>query len=283
MFEPTITSTFENSGETAPLSGVSFGQATHPGRLRDENQDHLGAAPELGFFVVTDGVGGAPGGATAARLATAAMLYSLRNVPASDSSDTPSSKPRASPESHGPRLVAATMSAHQMICDFAVNHKSPGAATTMAALWVAGDHAHVANCGDSRVYRLCGDRLEQLTKDHTMVQEHIDRHGPLGERWVRMLGNVVTSVLGGRNQRPPNVHLASRPIVQREVFLLCTDGLTKMVPESEIAIILGSARSPQHAASALVELANDAGGFDNVTCIVVQVEARGGAISPRRS
>lgn len=273
MFEPSISSTFEASAETAPPSGVTFGQATHPGRLRAENEDHHGAAPELGFFVVADGVGGAPGGKVAARLATAAMLYSLRaGSPGDDLPDTPSREPRGSPSIHAPRLIAAALSAHRMIRDFAVQNSCVGAATTMASLWVAGEHVHVANTGDSRVYRLCGDRLEQLTKDHTLVQEHIERHGALGERWVRALDHVVTQVLGGRSPRTPSVHLASRPIQQREVFLLCTDGLTKMVAESEIALILAAASSPQRAADALIELANDAGGLDNITCIVVHVD-----------
>jgi serine/threonine protein phosphatase PrpC len=277
MFEPSISSTFEEIPEAVPLSGVSFGQATHQGRIRDENEDHLGAAPELGFFVVADGVGGAPGGKIAARLATAAMLYSLRGgSPNDEIPDTPSREPRPSPESHGPRLCAAALSAHQMICDFAVQNGYLGAATTMASLWVTGDHVHVANTGDSRVYRLRGDRLEQLTQDHTAVQEHIDKHGALEERWVRLLDHVVTQVLGGKSRRTPKVHLLSREIQHRETFLLCTDGLTKMVDESEIALILAAARSPQNAADALVELANDAGGFDNITCIVVHVEPAGG-------
>lgn len=284
MFEPSISSTFEASAETAPLSGITFGQATHPGRIRDENEDHHGAAPELGFFVVADGVGGAPGGKVASRLATAAMLYSLRaGSPGDDVPDTPPREPHGSPSLHGPRLIAAALSAHRMIRDYAVQNGCIGAATTMAALWAAGDHVHVANTGDSRVYRLCGSRLEQLTKDHSMVQEHIDRHGSLGERWVRALDHVVTQVLGGRNARTPSVHLETRPLQHKEVFLLCTDGLTKMVSESEIALILAASRSPQLAADALIQLANDAGGFDNVTCVVVHVEPRAGATSARSS
>lgn len=274
MFEPTISSTFEQSPELQPLPGITFGQATDRGRVRDNNEDHLGSAPDLGFFVVADGVGGAPAGSVAARLATAAMLYSLRNsTPAQEVPDSSDREPPSSVEKHGPRLVAAAHQAHKMICDFADKNGCRGAATTMAALWVTGDHAHVANTGDSRVYRLCADSLQQLTKDHTVTQEQLDRFGPLGEKWMRMLENVVTQVLGGRSRRAPQVHLASVPIAQREVFLLCTDGLTKLVSDREIAHVLATTPSPQQAATTLVELANEAGGLDNITCIVVHVES----------
>jgi PPM family protein phosphatase len=272
MFEQSISSTLEQIQDILPPPGVTFGQATHQGRLRDSNQDHHAAAPDLGVFLVTDGVGGAPAGAVAARLATAAMLYSLRHAsPASGSSDSSSRRSLTPVETHGPRLVAAAHAAHKMIRDFAFKNACEGAATTMAALWVSGSHVHIANTGDSRVYRLCGGRLEQLTRDHTAMQEQIDKHGPQARRW-RLLENVVTQVLGGRSPHPPAVHLQSFPVSHREVFLLCTDGLTKMVGESEIALIVGASSSPQRAADALIELANDAGGLDNITCIVVHVD-----------
>lgn len=271
MLEPSISSTFEQSPETAPLRGITYGHATHPGRLRDNNEDHLGAAPDLGFFVVADGVGGAPAGAVASRLATASMVCALRTSPGTDLSGSAAPESSRSVESHRSRMVAAAQFAHRMICDFATQNRCRGAATTMAALWVAGDRVHVANTGDSRVYRLAGGELEQLTKDHTAVQDHLEKHGGLAPRWARALENVVTQVLGGRSQRPPTVHLATRPLAGREVFLLCTDGLTKMVSDADIALVLGSSLSPQNAASVLVELANEAGGLDNITCVVVHV------------
>lgn len=272
MLEPSITSTLEQAPEKPPLAGITFGQATDPGRVRDRNEDHLGVAPDLGFFVVADGVGGAPAGNVASRLATAAMVCSLRARPGTDFTDPPAPEPEKAAPSHRSRLVAAAQLAHKMIRDFAANNHCHGAATTMAALWITGDHAHVANTGDSRVYRLRGHHLEQLTKDHNAAQEHADRHGPLSRKWARMLENVVTQVLGGKSGRPPEVHLISRPLVEREVFLLCTDGLTKMVSEDDIALILGSSLSAQDAASLLVEIANEAGGFDNTTVVIVHVE-----------
>lgn len=282
MLEPSITSTFEQAPERAPLQGIRFGQATDTGRVRSNNEDHHGAAPDLGFFVVADGVGGAPAGNVASRLATAAMLCSLRaRAPGSDLPESADPESESAAPSHRSRLVAAAHLAHKMIRDFAARNRCHGAATTMAALWVTGDQAHIANTGDSRVYRLCGNHLEQLTKDHNAYQEHVDRHGPLTRQWARALENVVTQVLGGKSGRLPEVHLVSRPIAAREVFLLCTDGLTKMVSEDDIALVLGGSMPPEEAASLLVKLANEAGGLDNTTVMVVHVEPQGTRESDR--
>jgi len=263
-------STLDEISERQPLSGVTFGQATDRGRLREANEDHLGAAPELGFFVVADGVGGAPAGATAARLATVTMVQSLRaGAGAAMQQDEPSRGPCGAAEMKGPRMIAAALTAHQMIRGFAARHGCVGAATTMAALWVDCHHFHVVHTGDSRVYRLGDAGLEQLTKDHTAMQAHLDAFGPPSEAWARQMSHVVTQVLGGRGGRVPEVPLVSRPRHSRDVFLLCTDGLTKMVSEDAIAIVLWREPSPQRAAELLVALANEAGGLDNVTCIVV--------------
>lgn len=282
VFDQTTSSTLEEAPPRSALPGITFGQATHTGRVRDANEDHHGAAPDIGFFVVADGVGGAPAGATASRLATAEMVRSLRAtsnrgsfnaLPAvRDDEDNPALSPRAEGETHGPRLIAAALGAHQMIRNFAARRGVLGSATTMAALWVTATHFHVANTGDSRVYRLTDEGLEQLTKDHTLIQEYKDNHGPPPSSWARHMENVVTQVLGGRSARIPAVNLASHALLQPEVFLLCTDGLTKMVEEADIAFVLRTAPSAQQAADVLVELANDWGGLDNTTCVVVYAE-----------
>ncbi|MEZ4299139.1 MAG: protein phosphatase 2C domain-containing protein [Polyangiaceae bacterium] len=276
MFDPPISSTHEEAPVSPPPRGVTFGQATDRGRLRRDNEDHLGSAPDIGFFMVADGVGGGPAGAVASRIATAAMLQSLRTRPDAPQSDNPATSPRepAGPvETHAPRLVAAALSAHELICAHARRHGQQGAATTMAALWLTRGHYLVANAGDSRIYRLAGeDSLQQLTKDHTVIQELLERHGSVSEQWMQRLGHVVTQVLGGRRERPPAVQIAAGPVTKREVFLLCTDGLTNMVPERRIASVLATVDSPQEASDILVDLANEAGGLDNITCIVVHID-----------
>lgn len=275
MNDPTPSSTLEEAIETPPLSGVTFGMGSHIGQLRDENEDYYGAAPDLGFFVVTDGVGGAPAGATAARLATAAMLRSIRSSESDpEQNDCPASQ--RTPDAHGPRLVAAALTAHQMIRGFAVQNGVVGAATTMAALWVTRDRVHFANTGDSRVYRLTDEGVERLSRDHTALQEHIELLGPPSPSWVSRLDSVVTHVLGGKSSRIPAVHHGVRTASAHDVYLLCTDGLYRMVSEADIAFVLRSAPTPQQAADVLIDLANDFGGLDNVTCVVVHVDRERG-------
>jgi len=272
--DPSPSSTLEEAIDSPPLSGVTFGQGTHVGQLRENNEDHYGISPDIGFFVVTDGVGGAPAGATAARLATAAMLQCVRTGSCEPVQvDHPEGDHPI--ESHGPRLIAAALTAHQMIRGFAVQNGVIGAATTMAALWVTRDRVHFANTGDSRLYRLTDDGLEQLSRDHTALQEHIELLGPPSPSWRGRLDSVVTQVLGGKSNRVPAVHIGARPVEGHDVFLLCTDGLYRMVNEADIAFVLRSAPTAQQAADILIELANDFGGLDNVTCIVVHVDRRG--------
>ena len=284
MFDSTTSSTLDDTTPKPPVAGVTFGQATDIGRVRENNEDHLASAAEIGFFMVADGVGGAPGGAEAARLATAEMVRFLRattpgrrhsrssgNWRFEDSADEPPPASEAG-ESPGPRMIAAALGAHQMIRTVAARKGLHGAATTMAAVWVTGDRFHVANTGDSRVYRLTEDGLQQLSKDHTLIQEYKDIRGEPPGLWARHMENVVTQVLGGRTDRIPAVHLTSHTLTQAETLILCTDGLTKMVNESDIAYVLRCAPTAQQAAEVLVELANDWGGVDNTTVIVVRIE-----------
>ena len=271
MFDQTTS--ISSTHEVAPRSmrhGVIAGHATHRGLVRSANEDDHAVALDLGFFVVADGVGGSPGGAVASRLATAAMVSSLR-LGARARGRADSAEIEEEEATHSARVVAAAHQAHRMIYSFGVRNRCPGAATTMAALWVSGGRVLVANIGDSRVYRLESDGLTLLSRDHSAVQEYAERFGPVPEHARHMLENIVTRVLGGHSPQPPDVELTSHTLLGREVFLLCTDGLSKVVSEQEMASVLARARSAQEAADTLIDMANEAGGPDNITCVVVEV------------
>ncbi|MBK8254462.1 MAG: serine/threonine-protein phosphatase [Polyangiaceae bacterium] len=277
MFDPTA-STLDERSERPSVHNLAFGQATSEGLVRKNNEDHLASAPELGFFVVADGVGGGPAGSLASRLATSAMVHSVRtSLRSGDSTQEPCADNPLLPlmdavETYGTRLQAAAWLAHKIIFEYGMKNGCYGAATTMASLWIAEGQAHIANTGDSRVYKLAGDQLVQLTQDHTIVQEIANCQVQLGTEWKQRLRNVVTQVLGGKKARMPTVHTQSESLETGQTFLLCTDGLTNMVPHEQIASVLLSAPSPQHAADRLVQLANNAGGLDNITCIVVSIQ-----------
>lgn len=274
MFDTTTTPTITGETFLAPRpTGISVGYGSHPGRARASNEDACEVASDIGFFVVADGVASAPAGAVAARMAAAAMVSFLRQSPPPEA-NIDSDVPREDAVTHSARLAAAAHHAHTMICSYAVKNGCWGAATTMAALWVVGDKALVANAGDSRVYRLRADRLELLSKDHTVLQEYVEQFGPAPPELAGRLGSIVTEVLGGKKARTPNVRLAAHPLDRSEVFLLCSDGLTNMVREQDIAFVLALSATPQDAADSLIALANAEGGADNITCVVAHVTPR---------
>jgi PPM family protein phosphatase len=274
MFDQTAT--VSSTYEVAPIQtshGLRIGHATHRGLVREANEDDHAFALDLGFFVVADGVGGSPGGAVAARLATASMITALRYAARADVvSDGGAEAAGEETATHSARVVAAAHQAHHMIYNYGLRNRCPGAATTMVALWVVGNRVIIVNAGDSRAYRLDGGGLTLLSHDHSALQEYSDRFGPVPERARQMLEHVVTRVLGGHRPQPAEVHLADCTLTGPSVFLLCTDGLSKVLREEEIAAVLESARTPQEAADMLVDLANQAGGPDNITCIVVKAE-----------
>jgi len=145
-------------------------------------------------------------------------------------------------------------------------------ATTVAAVLFDEDTANLAHVGDSRIYLWSGGQLQQLTSDHSWVNEQL-QHGVISAEQARShpLRNVVTRALGGRADLL--VDLQSRRVRPGELLLLCSDGLTTMVDDGEIAHILGAAEGDlPGAARALVDAANARGGEDNITVILLGFE-----------
>lgn len=235
---------------------VAYGQATDVGRVRSENEDDLLAAPPV--FVVADGMGGHAGGAAASSAAVEEMAALARR----DDLD---------PE----QVRAAVAAAHARVRALSRPDGSRlGAGTTLTGL-VAVTHEGsptwlVLNVGDSRVYRLAGDSLLQVTTDHSLVQEMVD-DGVLSAQDARFhpQRNVVTRALGGPGAVEPDLTLA--PPQPSERWLVCSDGLTNELTDDEIAEVLRVETDPQAAADRLVQAAVQAGGQDNVTVVVVDV------------
>ena len=225
-----------------------------PGRRRATNQDRLLA--EAPLFVVADGMGGHLGGETAAALAIEVFrehgaLYSETDVVA------------------GLRSVVAE--ANRTI--YAKGQATPeyrGMGTTLIAALVHDDAVTLAHVGDSRAYRLRGAKLEVLTSDHTYVAELVQM-GALSaedaEKHPR--ASAVTRALGTREQVEPDVE--THRVRDHDVFLLCSDGLTKMVPEPEIAAIVAAAERLDDASERLIVAANEKGGDDNITVCLFRV------------
>jgi PPM family protein phosphatase len=225
--------------------------ATSPGRVRRVNEDSYLALPPL--FAVADGMGGHGAGDLASRLAI----------------DTLTSAARARPLT-ADGVLAALDAANRAIVTY---EGAKGMGTTITGLALletgGGGHLMVFNVGDSRVYRLVEGRLDQVTVDHSEVQELV-LAGVITRDQARVhpRRNIVTRALGTDPGPRPDYWLL--PANAGDRFLVCSDGLYTEVPDERIAVLLASG-SPQVAAAALVAAAEEAGGHDNVTVIVTEV------------
>jgi len=233
---------------------------TDVGRQRNANEDDLFAAADAGLFAVADGMGGARAGEVAAKAAVdqLAGLEEEREV--------------------GERELATVVEeANRRIHELSRSDESlAGMGTTMTAVSVGGGEVAIAHVGDSRAYRLRDDELERLTHDHSLVDEMV-RAGRLTpeEAEVHPQRSIITRALGPEPQ--VEVERMTYPARSGDVYLICSDGLTTMVPEDAVAGILRGRSSLQQAAEDLVRVANEAGGKDNVTVVLFRLADEGEA------
>jgi len=232
------------------------------GRKRPTNEDAYGFSVESGVFLVCDGMGGAAAGEIASSLAIDEMLRSL-------GSRHPSN--REAGETPMPQLAEeAVFSTNQAIFSRSQrNERLSGMGTTLVGLVVEERRVWVVNVGDSRCYRLRARRLEQITQDHSLVEEQV-RLGRMtrAEALRSPLKNVITRALGTQNRVTPDIfELEAEP---GDLFLLCSDGLTRELSDSLIESLLLAELSPEQHCARLVNAAKKAGGHDNITCLLVR-------------
>lgn len=228
---------------------------TDTGRQRRANEDACFARSPL--FVVADGMGGAQAGEVASRLAVEAFEPGL-----DENSDN----------SAEAALSARIRLANERIHKLAQSDRArQGMGTTITAAVVGEHDVAVAHVGDSRAYRLRDGTFERLTDDHSLVEE-LRRQGKLTDQEAidHPQRSIITRALGPE----PSVEVdsATWPAQPGDVFLLCSDGLTSMVEDGQIAALLREASSMEQAARALVAAANEAGGRDNITVVVFRLE-----------
>jgi serine/threonine protein phosphatase PrpC len=242
------------------------------GRKRKGNEDALFLNPELRLYVVADGMGGHAAGEVAAKIA----VDSINEFVALTGGDQEITWPFGLDESisyDGNRLKTAIRHANRRVLE-ATRERAEyeGMATTVAAVLVDGDVANLAHVGDSRIYVWSDGALELLTSDHSWVNEQI-QSGVISAEQARShpLRNVVTRALGGRSDLMVDVQ--SRRMKPGELLLLCSDGLTTMIGDEDIARIIGEGKGDvTRAAQGLIEEANERGGEDNITVILLKFE-----------
>jgi protein phosphatase len=242
------------------------------GRKRKGNEDSLFVNADQHLFVVADGMGGHAAGEVASRVAVDAINEFVTLTGGNEEITWPFGLDE-SISYEGNRLKTAIRQANRRVLEATrQSAEYEGMATTVAAVLVDGDVANLAHVGDSRIYLWNGERISLLTSDHSWVNEQI-QSGIISPEQARShpLRNVVTRALGGRSDLVVDVQ--SRQMKPGDVLLLCSDGLTTMIGDEDIARILGEAEGDvARAANALVAEANQRGGEDNITVILLKFE-----------
>jgi serine/threonine protein phosphatase PrpC len=244
---------------------------TDVGRKRSHNEDSFLVSRELGLFAVADGMGGHAGGDQASRLAVEILEREIGKV------DLRSSVP-SMPTTEAPaarELRVAAREAGRAIFDLAENQPHLlGMGTTLTALLFHGRRVYLAHVGDSRAYLYRDDRLEQLTVDHSWIEEQV-RAGFMtpAEAKESSLRHIITRSVGF--EREVEVDLSVMPFLMGDCFLLCSDGLSNHLGEQRLRRGLSEAFYSE-TPSRLIAAANDLGGEDNITVVVVYVANDGG-------
>jgi protein phosphatase len=237
-------------------------ERTDTGRQRRGNEDAFYARSPL--FAVADGMGGAQAGEVASHLAVEVLEQGLPEGAASVEE-----RLRARVREANERILARAQGDDQLA----------GMGTTLTAAYVGEDDLTVAHVGDSRLYRLRDGTFERLTDDHSLVEELV-RQGKLTpeEADEHPQRSIITRALGAE----AGVEADSRtwPARADDLYLICSDGLTSMVPESRVAEVVANAPSLSSAGRTLIDLANDAGGRDNITVVLFRLEEIGAAAAP---
>ena len=248
---------------------VSAHGLTHVGRQRQHNEDAFLVESTARLFLVADGMGGHAAGEIASRIAVDSISEFILHTKEDDGT-----WPHAYDEHYTRttnRLMAALRMANQRVLEaMKKDARLRGMGTTVVACMADDEKMSVAHVGDSRAYLIRDGQLSRITNDHSWVFEQVQA-GMLTEAEAEKhpLRNVITRALGGALQVTPD---ASEISAQKgDVFLLCSDGLTGMVPENEILrVVTANADDLQKACQQLIDAANERGGLDNVTAVLVR-------------
>jgi len=252
---------------------MDVGARTDIGRVRENNEDSFQLAPELNLFVLCDGMGGQASGEVASRLATETIVAHCAAA-ASDPAVPIIGARLSGLSAAGNRLVSAIRAANFALVKAAqVNPEWAGMGATVVAVQFVDDRMILAHVGDSRAYRLRAGELEQLTRDHSFVAEQV-RRGIMTEQEAERsrMQNVLLRALGAEPY--VDVEISEELALEGDSILLCSDGLTRELSAAQIAAALIGAieknDEAQEIADRLVDLANEAGGGDNITVIVIR-------------
>jgi len=250
---------------------IEFAELTDTGRVREHNEDAIGANPDIGLMVLADGMGGYNAGEVASGIAVQIVMDLASEAAGRErlnEVDTHSGLMRQSII-----LRDAVYRSNKIIYQTAQSQTHcEGMGTTIVACMFYDDKVSIAHVGDSRAYRLRGGQFEQMTLDHSLLQELVDRGFYSHEEAQRSTNrNYVTRALGVEPGVEVEVH--EYDVLPDDIYLLCSDGLPDMVEDDDIHLTISTFNaSLEVVGQQLIDLANDHGGRDNVSVMLAQVK-----------
>jgi serine/threonine protein phosphatase PrpC len=274
IWAPDVQNILNANGEVRPVSFTFevIGK-TDVGCVRVTNEDNFGYDSERGIFVVCDGMGGHAAGEVASRIAVDSLLKYFHQCPALQEQDahvlagTISKRALAL----GDAIQLANIAIHEASCR---DEAYAGMGSTIACVLAKENLFSVGHVGDSRVYLIREGAIERLTQDHSLVVQQM-RMGLMSpdEAERSKLQNVITKALGAEPDVEPDFD--ERVALPDDVLVLASDGLTRSLSEQQILAVISATANLRHACDKLIQMAKDAGGEDNITCLLIRfVELR---------
>jgi protein phosphatase len=243
---------------------------TDKGLIREENEDVFCIEGDYGFLAVADGMGGYASGEVASKMAIDIIRDSLRNE---EKPFTEEYDPRYSGPTN--RMISGIRLANKAIYDASRSQSQlNGMGTTIAAVMLSGNRLSIAHVGDSRIYLLRGGNIEQITDDHTVVSEQVERGLMTKEEAADSpMRHILTRALGAAPE--VKMDIDELTVSDGDKFVLCSDGLSELVSNEEILFTVLSSTHLDIACDQLIKMANERGGSDNITVIVASVPKEG--------
>ena len=244
--------------------------ASDTGRVREHNEDTIGTDGDIGLVVLADGMGGYKAGEVASGIAVRTVMTLIKD--AVEREDLSLSDPETGLSRSGILLRDAIQRANKIIYQTAKTQANcEGMGTTVVAGLFFDDKLTIAHVGDSRLYRCRDGKLEQVTQDHSLLQELVSRGFYTPEEAQRAAAkNYVTRALGV--EPTVDVEITEVPALKDDVYLLCSDGLSDMVEDDDIQLTINTfGANLETVAKQLVLLGNDNGGRDNISVVLVRV------------
>jgi protein phosphatase len=248
---------------------IRYAAKTDVGMKRTHNEDYFSLIEDEQLFIVADGMGGHSSGEVASKMAAETIGEFYQRT--KDEDATWPYKMDRSLSYVENRLVCSVKLANYRIFETSCRDiRFKGMGTTIVATLVCGDKIYVGHVGDSRCYRLRGGQIQQMTRDHSLLEDYKEAKPDMTEEEQRNFPhkNVITRALGMRET--VQVDIRAHQIMDGDVYVLCSDGLSGMITDEHIRDIVGGAKSLERAVAELVDAANRAGGTDNITTLLLQ-------------